>query len=183
MGDALKIFGVGWPKTGTSTLRRCFVILGYTHKGYCEALFENLDQAVRVARKFDTFQDLPWYLYYKELDQIFPGSKFVLTIRDSAKWLKSYRNMLAKQDPQRKPVLDAVRRKIYDLPFPDVEDDHLIERYERHNFDVVTYFAGRSEDLLLVNWEEGDDWKPLCYFLGKTIPSRPFPHENKGDYS
>lgn len=183
MGDSLKIFGIGWPKTGTSTLRRCFIIMGYTHKGYTESLFENLDQAVRVARQFDTFQDLPWYLYYKELDQIFPESKFVLTIRDSTRWLKSYRNMLAKQDPVRRMALDKVRRKIYGLPFPHVEDEQLIERYERHNFDVVNYFAGRSKDLLLVNWEQSDNWKVLCDFLEKPIPSRPFPHENKGNYS
>lgn len=182
MGSALKIFGVGWPKTGTSTLRQCFIILGYTHKGYSEDLFDNVYQATRAAARFETFQDLPWYLYYKELDQDYPGSKFVLTIRDSNRWVSSYRNALAKQEPSLRRALDETRRKIYGVPFPDVKDEQLIERYERHNTEVRLYFRDRPDDLLIVDWEKGDGWKQLCSFMKREAPRRAFPHANKGNY-
>lgn len=179
----MKIFGIGWPKTGTTTLGRCFKIFGYTHKGYSVNLFDNLERTLHVARQFDTFQDLPWYLYYEKMDKYFPGSKFILTTRDSKRWLKSYRNTLAKQDPKKKNALDAIRRKIYGLPFPNVEDTQLVRRYEQHNSEVVRYFRDRPDDLLIVNWEKGDGWKKLCEFLERPIPLRMFPHENKGNYS
>ncbi|MHC4298776.1 MAG: sulfotransferase family protein [Planctomycetota bacterium] len=179
----MKIFGVGWAKTGTSTLRECFKVLGYTHKGYSVNLFGDLERALRIAHRFDTFQDLPWYLYYKDLDKRFPGSKFILTNRSSDRWLRSYRNMLAKQDPSRRNAMNETRRKIYGLPFPDVKDEQLIERYERHNLEVIGYFAEREGDLLVVNWENGDGWAQLCAFLGRPVPSHPFPHENRGNYN
>lgn len=179
----MKIFGVGWPKTGTTTLRRCFIIMGYTHQGYSESLFENLDQAILVARRFDAFQDLPWYLYFKELDQVFPGSKFVLTTRNSNRWLKSYRNALVQQTTAQRATLDVIRKKIYGSPFPSGQGAQFIDRYERHNSEVKDYFADRPDDLLIVNWERGDGWERLCAFLGNPVPSRPFPHENKGTYA
>lgn len=178
----MKIFGVGWPKTGTTTLQKCFKIMGYSHKGYTQSLFENLDQAIRIARRFDTFQDLPWYLYFKELDKVFPGSKFVLTTRNSNRWLRSYRNTVEKQNPAERQALEEVRRKIYGFPFSEAKDDQLIERYERHNSEVAAYFADRPDDLLTVDWEKGDGWRSLCVFLKRPIPRGLFPHENKSSY-
>ena len=34
-----------------------------------------------------------------------------------------------------------------------------------------------KEKLLVFKLEDG--WKPLCEFLDKPIPTKPFPHENK----
>ena len=50
-------------------------------------------------------------------------------------------------------------------------------RYETHNANVFSYFAGRR-DLLVVNWASGDGWRELCGFLGKDEPCEPFPHAN-----
>jgi hypothetical protein len=178
----MKIFGIGRTKTGTTTLKMCFRILGYSHKGYDRDLFGDLEKALLVARRYDTFQDLPWYVYYEELDRRFPGSKFVLTVRDSKRWVRSYRNALSRQGPpsQRR---NEMRRKLYGLPFPDVTDDQLMERVEQHTSDVERYFADRPEDLLVVDWEKGDGWEQLCAFLDRPVPSQPFPHANKGVYS
>jgi len=176
----MKIFGIGWAKTGTTTLANCFMTLWYRHKGYDLNLVGNLEQSLVVARLYDTFQDWPWPLYYKELDEHFPGSKFVLTTRDSARWLRSYRNALSKQRPSER--LNEARKHIYGFITTEATDDQLIERYERHNRDVKRYFADRPEDLLVVNWENGDGWKQLCGFLGKPVPHKPFPHANKGIY-
>jgi hypothetical protein len=177
----MKIFGIGWAKTGTTTLETCFQTLGYSHYGYNLSLVDQLDQSIAIARRFKTFQDWPWAIFYKEMDHHFPGSKFVLTIRDSDRWLRSYHNAVSKQVPRKSN--EEARRKIYGFAYADATDEKLIERYERHNAEVQEYFSDRPEDLLVVNWEQGDGWKELCSFLGVPLVNEPLPHSNKGVYS
>lgn len=181
-----KIFGIGWAKTGTTTLGSCFKILGFDHQSQNLDLVRgiergNLSEIIALAEQKESFEDWPWIILYVELDKAFPGSRFILTKRNSERWIKSYRNMLASQGKASKRT-NEIRQTLYGLPFPEVLDAQLIERYERHNAEVIQYFLGRPKDLLVVDWEEGDGWKELCDFLGKDIPAKPFPHANKGSY-
>lgn len=130
----------------------------------------------------DTFEDWPWILLYRELDEAFPGSRFVLTTRDSSKWIKSYKNMLCNEGVASEP-LNKIRSTLYGLPFPNVSADMLIKRYEEHNKEVLDYFAERPTDLCVVDWEKGDDWNKLCSFLRMSVPDKPFPHSNRGVYT
>lgn len=182
-----KVFGIGWAKTGTTTLGKCFEILGYDHQSQDLSLVKDvgkgdLSRVMDLAKQKDTFEDWPWIILYRQLDEAFPESKFVLTRRDPEKWVRSYTNMLAAQNDASKE-LNEIRRILYGLPFPEVSESELIERYETHNKDVEDYFYRRSTDLLVVDWEEGMGWRELCNFLGKDIPSEPFPHANRGKYS
>jgi hypothetical protein len=79
--------------------------------------------------------------------------------------------------------LIKIRRILYGLPFPDVTQEDLIERYTRHNQEVMDYFQDRPQSLLVVDWENGDGWQELCEFLGREIPREPFPHANKSSYA
>ena len=181
-----KVFGIGWAKTGTTTLGKCLEILGFDHQSQDLSLVKDianndLSRIIALAEKKESFEDWPWIMLYKELDETFPGSRFILTKRDSDKWIRSYRNMLTNQgDPN--DEINQTRRTLYGLPFPDVSKEQLIERYETHNSEVEHYFRERSKDLLIVNWEKGQGWKELCEFLGKEIPNEPFPQANKGKY-
>jgi hypothetical protein len=189
-----KVFGVGWAKTGVTTLGRCLSILGYDHQGQRfdlvdELKFVDIDcgglataeisRILAVAAVYEAFTDWPWILLYRQLDEAFPGSRFVLTTREPGRWLRSYRSMI-KQLP---PATDrdiARRRILYGLPFPDVTDAMLLERRARHDVAVKEWFCGRPEQLLVVDWESAAEWEPLCGFLGMPVPTLPFPHENKG---
>ena len=113
---------------------------------------------------------------------MFPGSKFVLTTRDPEQWVRSYTNMLQTQG-EASQELNEIRRTLYGLPFPNVTEEQLLERYRRHHREVKQYFSDRPDDLLVVNWENGDEWKELCGFLGVESPDRTFPHANRGRYS
>lgn len=182
----MKIFGTGWAKTGTTTLGTCFEILGYHHQPQDLTLVadvgrNDLSRIMNRVANHDTFEDWPWLLLYKQLDEAFPGSKFVLTWRQPEKWIKSYANMLDKQG-EATPQMNEIRQILYGLPFPDVTEQQLLDRYERHNQAVRSHFADRPDDLLIVNWEEGDGWESLCNFLGRPVPDTPFPHANKGKY-
>jgi hypothetical protein len=178
-----KVVGVGWAKTGTTTLGACCKILGYRHYGHQLSLLGRPEQAMSIARRFDSFDDWPWAIYYKELDMRFPGSKFILTIRDSARWLRSYHNAVSKQPAARLRDREKARREIYGFTYAEATDEKLIARFERHNAEVKKYFSDRPGDLLVVNWEEGDGWDQVCSFLGEPVPKKPFPHANRGVYS
>jgi len=182
-----KVFGIGWAKTGTTTLGKCFEILGYDHQTQALGLAKDLKKGdlsriMELASEKETFEDWPWLLLYKEMDAAFPGSRFVLTRRDPEKWVRSYTNMLANQG-EADEDLNVIRRILYGLPFPHVTEEQLIERYKRHNAEAVDYFRDRPQDLLIIDWTEGGGWDELCGFLGKERPSEPFPHANKGRYT
>jgi hypothetical protein len=182
-----KVFGIGWAKTGTTTLGKCFEILGYNHQTQRLDLVKDiptgdLSRILSLAAEKDTFEDWPWIILYKKLDETFPGSKFILTKRDPEKWVKSYQNMLDTQGDA-DDHLNEVRRILYDLPFPNVTKEQLIARFEQHNAEVIAYFSQRPNDLLVVDWSSNNGWDNLCTFLGKDIPKQSFPHANQGNYS
>ncbi len=187
VGNALnRIFGIGWAKTGTTTLGDGLKILGYRHQGQDLALVRHLDRGdlapiLRVASRYESFEDWPWLLLFRELDTAFPGSRFVLTTREPSSWLASYRNMLGGQG-QATERMNRIRRSLYGLPFPNVSDDALLDRFARHNREVREYFASRPSDLLVVDWARGHGWAELCAFLGRPVPLQPFPHSNRGHY-
>jgi len=178
-----KVFGIGFHKTGTTTLGKCFEILGYNYMGCRRDLLEDLisrndyNKVFDVVKKYDAFEDWPWPLIYKELDREFPGSKFILTIRkDEETWL----NSIKKHSLKRLPIFRINGRKlIYGHTFPHRHEKVYLDYYNRHNRGVSEYFKDRPDDLLVVCWESGAGWEALCSFLNKEIPKVNIPHANK----
>lgn len=173
-----KVFGIGFHKTGTSSLGRALSLLGYKVRGEAGISNPNIALEVekiafRLAEKFDAFQDNPWPILYQQLDQKYPNSKFILTIRDTDSWIKSVVKHFGTKDT-------PMRKWIYGVGHPQGNEDIYIERYQRHNQEVLEYFKDRPNDLLVINLAEGTEWEKLCSFLNKTIPNVPFPHSNKG---
>lgn len=178
-----KVFGIGWAKTGTTTLGRCFEILGYNHQSQNLSLVSQLlhgdfTKTLCIAAAKDSFEDWPWPLVYREMDASFPHSRFVLTTRDPDRWLTSYRVMLAAQGPPA-PELSTIRCQLFGVDPAIASDEELVARFIQHNTDVLEYFKTRSGQLLVVDWEAGDSWPQLCDFLGMPIPAVPFPHLNQ----
>ena len=181
-----KVFGIGWPKTGTKTLGACLEILGFNHESIRLDLVEDLQKGdysriMRIAHEKDSFEDWPWIILYEKMDNEFPGSKFILTNRDPIRQLKSYQNMLKTLDLP-KDKWNALRRTLYGLPFPDVTAEQLQQRYLQHNQNVQNYFKDRPNDFLVIDWEAGDGWQELCDFLNLPIPGVELPHANRGNY-
>ncbi|MEN7535945.1 sulfotransferase family protein [Aurantiacibacter flavus] len=177
----MKFLGVGWAKTGTTSLASALRHLGFRHKTQELSFTDALDQPGQepiweCAARHETFEDWPWLLLYREFDQRFPGTRFILTTRDPQSWLISYRRQLERSDQGEQTT--RWRRRLYGLPFPDVTDEMLLERYNRHNRDVRAYFADRPDDLLVVNWAAGDGWEKLCSFVDRPVPDIPFPVAN-----
>lgn len=180
-----KVFGIGLNKTGTTTLNQCGRILGYQCAPYSHDLIQkvhrssDLNLLFKYAEPFDLFEDWPWPLYFQQLDQRFPGSKFILTRRSSPdKWLES----LKKHSMRTSPLRNA-RRMMYGHYYPQGHEAAHLQFYSTHLEKVRAYFADRPNDLLELCWEEGHGWEGLCGFLEKPIPEKTFPHANSGDVS
>ncbi len=179
--DNVKIFGIGWNKTGTTTLGRCGQILGYTHKTCDQNLLEDywikkdFSRIRSCVSSHDFFEDWPWPLIYKDMDRMYPGSKFILTVRRNEQlWLKSIKSHSMRTLPR-----NHERNFLYGTCYPHNDEAKYILAYRNHNREVEEYFSGRNNDFISVCFEDGDGWEKLCSFLGKKIPDTNFPHENK----
>ena len=42
-----------------------------------------------LVARYDAFQDNPWPVLYRDLDEAYPGSKFILTLHDPQAWIAS----------------------------------------------------------------------------------------------
>ncbi len=174
-----KIIGVGFQKTGTSTLREALKILGYkvkdtTPRALIPILKGDFSRIRHILKGYDAMEDTPWYIIYRELDQMYPGSKFILTIRDADTWYTSVSKHIG-------DLRAAHHEWIYGRGkgLPKNNREHTIAVYNKHNKEVMNYFSDRPDDLLVLDFTTGDRWEKLCAFLDKEIPGIPFPHYNR----
>ena len=173
--NASKVFGIGFHKTGTKSLAKALEILGYSVTRPNGGQDPNLeDNALHIVRelidRYDAFQDFPWAALYRELDRLRPDSKFILTVRPAEEWIESAIRYFGE-------TTSPIRRWIYGAHAgsPIGHERHYIERYERHNAEVLEYFSSRPDCLLVLRITDGEGWSPLCKFLDREIPSREFP--------
>jgi hypothetical protein len=176
-----KVFCIGFHKTGTKSMKAALTVLGYRVTGpdgvYDPQIATNVSaMAARLGDEFDAFQDNPWPLLYREMDARYPGSRFVLTVRDPEAWIRS-------QVAHFGTGVTPMRQWIYgsDHGCPAGNEDVYLARYARHNAEVRTYFAARPNDLVEMDLEKGDGWEPLCRLLGRPVPAVPFPHKNRAE--
>lgn len=176
-----KVFCLGFHKTGTTSLGAALDILGYRVSGAFgvndpEIATRALEQAMVLADRYDAFQDNPWPILYRELDAAFPGSKFILLLRDPEAWIQSQVQHFGHRET-------PMRRWIYGDQHgsPVGSEGVYLRRYRAHNQAVMDYFAERPDDLLILNLSGGEGWQQLCPFLGEAIPEMPFPHANNAN--
>ena len=179
---SVKVFGVGLNKTGTTSLRLCGDMLGFRSIGCRSDLLEDLivrcdvTRLAQVANEHEFFADWPWPLAYRCLDEMFPGSKFILTTRVTEDaWLTSLKRHSMHTHP-----FHNCRKLAYGYHFPHMHPDEHIEFYRRHNANVRGFFQNRQDQFLEVCWETGHGWHELCAFLHMPAPNFPFPYANRG---
>jgi hypothetical protein len=176
-----KVFGLGFHKTGTSSLASALHVLGYNVCGQQNILSSdlisgNIEPFIKLAKQYDGFEDDPWHLLYKEMDIAFPGSKFILTDRDVDSWYKSCLNHFFEDTT---PIRDF----IYGNGRPKDNEENFKKVYLKHQADVIEYFKDRPDNFIIINFTKGEGWEKLCPFLGIEQPNLPIPHANKGLYT
>ncbi|WP_081210006.1 sulfotransferase [Salegentibacter sediminis] len=197
-----KVFGIGANKTGTTSLKTAMADLGFiigSQKKAENFLYDwgkrDFHRIIKYCYSAQFFQDIPFSLPYTYiiLDHKFPGSKFILTIRnDSEEWYESLIKYHSIKWGSKEKISDMKKLKAslnrtqrwaweaLEIACNVAEDDpynkeHLIHYYENHNRNVKEYFRYRPADLLILNPSESDAMTKLSIFLeldslGKTFP-------------
>lgn len=201
-----KIFCIGLNKTGTTSIQKAFIDLGFAvgDQRTAELMLRTCNEGefsalIEYCRGAQVFQDVPFSLpdVYKVLDLAFPGSKFILTVRDSPEvWyqsLVSFQSRLFGQGSP--PTPEDLRNAEYvwkgwmwevmcsqglkDPAHALFDPEERMRLYQAHNQDVRSYFKDRPEDLLDINLKDPDAWDKFCRFIGIGVKSGGFPWENK----
>jgi hypothetical protein len=201
-----KVFGIGSARTGSTSLAEAMHSFGYRIGNQAEAELLIDDWSVRDFRRIvrycqnaDAFQDVPFSLDYTyiALDQAFPGSQFILTVRGSAdEWFESLKRLHTRlAGTGQLPTATDLKEITYREPgwlwkattlIYGIEDESLlydrrlfISNYEGHRDAVVEYFRYRKDDLLVLDVSKPTAMQTLGAFLGLAPKTALMPHRNR----
>lgn len=202
----VKYFCIGRNKTGTTSLKKAFEDLAFivgeqviAENMYDKYYFENeFASIIKYCESAQVFQDVPFSCpdTFKYLDEAYPNSKFILTVRDDAEqWYQSIVQFHSKSFGLngRIPTVEDLKGASYvrkgfmyntvklhgtqdNNPY---EKDIMVAHYKRHNQEVMDYFKDRPDDLLIINVADPKAYKKFVSFLGVESPNDDFPWENK----
>src|SRR4051794_32742001 len=197
----LQVIGAGFGRTGTLSLKAALEQLGF---GPCYHQYELIGHpehapswsaanagdadALRVPlHDYRSTVDWPGCAFWRELSELFPAAKVVLSVRPADRWYASFRdtvgavlalNRTREVPPVFAPVIkmndEVVRLRCFG-PDYDVEDKaRVVASYEAHNAAVRSAVApGR-----LLEFDVAQGWDGLCRFLEVPVPPAESPSIN-----
>jgi hypothetical protein len=184
-----KVFGIGLNKTGSNSLHNALQMLGFQSVHYScstgnikEIIRQNHLRGVKLLTGIERYQAFSdWNRpdtnhLFKQLDRQYPGSKFILHTRELEAWLSS-----REQHVRRTPNLGELQKRFPKSSWYQIDKDAWRQERQVLYDDVFEYFGDRPEDLLVLDIPAGDGWEKLCPFLGRSLPSEPFPFENRAE--
>ncbi len=177
-----KVIGVGLNKTATKSLSECLTAMGYNNQTYSLEAFtlyrqQDWDALFAIMDQHDSFEDWPWPLMYRQIDERYPDAKFILTTRATPEvWYRSLCKMAVRMGP-----LNKFEKHIYGYSMPQGRRDQHVEFYLKHNEEVKAYFSDRPGKLLELCFDTGVSMAELCHFLGQPECDFIPPHVNKSD--
>lgn len=178
-----KIFGIGFGKTGTTSLTNAVRILGI---GPVAHGIKYIDELREVKFAADIFIAARWQF----LAYAYPKAKFILTDRDTNSWLASTRRHY--ESTRRRSMEGTPTKWGLKIPLRTAESRWLVyktttfdpEKFRvamnAHRLTTHIFFECQPERFLCMNIVQGDGWEKLCPFLDVPIPDAPFPHKNRG---
>lgn len=205
----MRLIGAGLPRTATLTQKISLEMIGVGPCYHMATILSDLDLVPQWIDAFEgqvdwknTFNgfestvDWPGSFFYRELMDVYPDAKVLLSVRDGAAWARSMRdtiwavlygdclmhdlsNARSRVDPRWASYISLMcamwqRSDLLGRIEGGIEEDALARAMERYNDEVRQYVpAGR-----LLVWSPGDGWEPLCEFLDAPVPSVPVPWVN-----
>ncbi|CAM3315421.1 sulfotransferase family protein [Kibdelosporangium persicum] len=191
----VEIIGAGFGRTGTASLKRALETLGFepchhmsevlkqprTTIAWTAALDGDPSVLPDLLSGYRATLDFPGCLLWRELMDLYPSAKVLLSVRDPKQWYDSARatilNPIRNENIDEKlaalltPFSEAMARRGFRR---DLDEAATIAAFTRHNEAVL---ASVEPSRLLV-YEVGQGWEPLCSFLGAGVPDMPFPQSN-----
>jgi len=180
--ESRKIFGIGLSRTGTLSLAAALTTLGidtqhFPHDPITADELMRGQYDLSILRKKQALTDITVAPYYPQFDQVFPGSKFILTTRPKETWLRSVENHFCMDvEHHRDEFVDFIHACVYGaLHFNAARFAHVKDLHEAN---VQQFFHDRPDQLLVFDVFSGDSWEELCAYLDVPVPNHAFPHEN-----
>ncbi len=206
----MKVIGAGLPRTATTTQMFALEHLGFAPCYHMRDLLADLPAGLplwedvyagkpdweRIFGSAQSTVDWPSARYYRELMEVYPEAKVLLSVRDGDVWAKSMRetvwgifhgDSVIHHSSDARRVIDPIWRRYTDLmaglnwdedtgalPGDTYTDEGLIGAMERWNEAVKE--AVPAERLLV--WDPREGWEPLCEFLEVAVPEEPLPRLN-----
>jgi len=193
---SINVIGAGVGRTGTYSLKLALNQLGVGPCHHMEAVLHNMATQVplwnaaldgtpdwsELYKDCGSAVDWPTAGFFRELIEVYPSAKFILTERDPQNWADSfgstiYKLLAGKEQgpPEMRDWLDMVEGVIAKTGFPaGLGRDCLVNGFIAHNEAVRATIP--ASQLLIFEVKQG--WGPLCEFLDKPVPSDPFPRTN-----
>ncbi|MCB1724566.1 MAG: hypothetical protein H7A11_12660 [Pseudomonadales bacterium] len=173
------IFGIGLPKTGTSSLHRALCDLKLRSVHYpIDDVIPSLQVGAysSIASGRQAMANCgEWH--FAALDREFPGSRFICTWREFDDWIVSVQKHFDRYDHP-KPGEAAFHNRLEVFGITVFDRDVMETVYWAHRFAVERHF-GHREDLLWLNVKDDDAFPKLCEFLGMPRKTARFPHMNR----
>ena len=179
-----KIFGVGLSRTGTLSLTAALTELGVETRHYPD---DPLTQAelragsyeLSVLNEVQALTDIAVAPYYRQLDRAFPGSRFILTTRETEAWLASVEKHFAMYVEHRRDAFDEfVLASVYGCVHFSAERFRDVK--ELHEANVRAYFADRPDDLLVLDVADADSMGAALPVSRPARPGRALPASKPG---
>lgn len=205
----MKVIGAGLPRTATTTQMLALETLGLGPCYHMRDLMADMDQCAlwhravhgeaiwdEVFEGYRSATDWPAAFFYRELIDVYPDAKVILSVRDAGSWERSMRDTVwaiyhsdnvlhhlsrarYHVDPQWRAWVDLMTDMMWAEPHGPfagsyADREQLIAGYHRWNQEVQDTVPA---DRLLV-WDPAEGWGPLCAFLEVDVPDDPLPRVN-----
>ena len=204
----MKVIGAGLPRTGTLSQKLALDTLGVGPCYHMVNVLADLELVrlwqdaldgrgdwERIFAGFESTVDWPGGFFYKELIEVYPEAKVVLSVRDFAAWERSMRETVwgtyhgdslirhlscarGLTSPPWQAFLTLMRGLLWEnrgtLAQGHEDPAGLIAAAQRHHEEVKRTVP--AERLLI--WDVSEGWEPLCEFLEVKVPETPMPRVN-----
>lgn len=205
-GSYMKVIGAGFGRTGTLSLQSALELLGFKKCYHMAEVFQHPEhvpiwqdaadgkpvQWDQLFQGYEATVDWPGCTFYRELMQLYPDAKVLLSVRDFERWYISASETIypiTQQFPTRLvgPLIPRMGRQIRmvnTLVWQNTFKGRFQERgYAREVFEAHIAEVKRvvpPERLLVYDVRQG--WEPLCRFLNVPVPQGVnFPHLNDSE--
>lgn len=195
---ALSVIGAGFGRTGTKSLKLALEHLGFGPCHHMDAVFEDPSQLAvwkaaangeaidwhKVFAGYKAAIDWPSTHYWRELAEIFPHAKILLSVRPTDRWWASFSKTIKLLLQGRHSVPDAHIRSVLEMAYEIIaeqtfggkmDDKSVVLSAYKRRIDEVRH-SMPADRLLIFDVTEG--WAPLCKFLDQPIPDIDFPRSN-----
>src|ERR1700744_380078 len=202
--EVMKLIGAGLPRTGTLSQKIALEMLGFAPCYHMVNVLTDLEETPRwrsvldgdlsptdIFEGFEATVDWPGSFFYRDLIELYPDAKVLLSVRSGEAWTRSMRETIwgvIYGDIMIRHLSDA--RRIVDPPWddymtlmsemwqrsglisrPDASAEEMAAAMERFNQEVQD--TAPAERLLV--WSPGAGWEPICEFSNCRSPRRTSP--------